>query len=70
LNENLKIKENLKKVLKEQKKTTKQILEEAGIRGDLFFQYLSAPNRRIPAIWIGKIAKTLNISTDEILLKD
>jgi len=69
LEENQIIKENLKRVIKKSNKKAKEILKEAGIREDLFFQYLSAKNRRIPVIWIRRIAKTLNISTDEILLK-
>ena len=37
------------------------------VTSDLYFQYMSVKNRRIPAVWIGKIAQTLNISTDKIL---
>jgi len=70
MNENQILKDNLKDVMKKSNKTSKEILKEAGIRDDLFFQYLSAKNRRIPAIWIRRIAKTLNISTDEIMLKN
>jgi len=70
MNENQILKDNLKEVMKKSNKTSKEILKEAGIREDLFFQYLSVKNRRIPAIWIRRIAKTLNISTDEIMLKN
>ena len=70
MNENQIIKNNLRAVIKKSNKKIKDILKEAGIKEELFFQYLSAKNRRIPVIWIRRIAKTLNISTDEILLKD
>ena len=65
--DNQTIKVNLKNVLKNSNKTTKQILKEANINPDLYFQYMSVKNRRIPAVWIGKIAQILNISTDKIL---
>ncbi len=67
MNENLIIKQNLKNVIKKSGRKSKDVIAEAGINEDLFYQYLSVDNRRIPAAWIAKIAKVLNISTDEIL---
>jgi len=67
------IKQNINRVLNEHKKKSgkskREILLEAGIKPELFFPYISDKRREISPMWIASICQTLNISTDEILLK-